>query len=78
MELSPDNRAFVTDVLRGAGNTLLEQPFDDTPAHTLFNPVPETLIDFGWSPAGKQLAVERLKSSSDVVFITDQAGKETH
>ena len=78
MGLSPDNRAFVTDVLRGAGNTLLEQPFDDTPAHTLFNPVPETLIDFGWSPAGKQLAVERLKSSSDVVFITDQAGKETH
>jgi len=28
--------------------------------------------------AGKQLAVARLKSSSDVVLITDQAAKETH
>jgi Tol biopolymer transport system component len=75
--LSPDNRAFVTDVLRGGGTTLLYQPFDGSPAHTLFNPVPETLIDFGWSPSGKQLAVARLKSSSDVVLIIDQAGKET-
>jgi hypothetical protein len=55
---------------------LLEQPFDGSAAHTLFDPVPETLIGFGWSPSGKQLAVTRVKSSSDVVLITDQAGKE--
>jgi Tol biopolymer transport system component len=73
---SPDSRAFVTDVQRGTGNTLLEQPFDGSAAHTLFDPVPETLIGFGWSPSGKQLAVTRVKSSSDVVLITDQAGKE--
>ena len=36
---------------------------------------PETIRDFGWSPSGKQLAVARVKSSSDVVLITDQAGK---
>jgi hypothetical protein len=74
--LSPDNRAFVTDVGRGGGNTLLDQPFDGSPAHTLFNPIPETLIDFGWSPSGKQLAVARLKLSSDVVFILDKTGKD--
>jgi hypothetical protein len=78
MRLSPDDRAFVTDVLRQGGLTLLEQPFDGTPAHLLFTPAPETPIDFGWSPSGKQLAVERVKLSSDVVFIIDQAGKETH
>jgi eukaryotic-like serine/threonine-protein kinase len=76
MALSPDNSAFVTDVFRGAGNTLLNQPFDGSAAHTLFDPVPETLTDFGWSPSGKQLAVARLKLSSDVVFIVDETGKD--
>jgi len=83
MGLSPDNRAFVADVLQDGGNTFLVQPFDGSPAHSLFNPVPETLTDFAWSPSGKQLAVARLKLSSDVVFILDvtgkdQTGKETH
>jgi hypothetical protein len=76
--ISPDNRAFVTDVDRGGGYTLLEQPFDGSAAHTLFNSVPETLTGFAWSPSGKQLGIARLKLSSDVVFIIDQAGKETH
>jgi eukaryotic-like serine/threonine-protein kinase len=76
MGLSPDNRGFVADIFRGAGNTLLDQPFDGSPPHTLFDPVPETLTDFGWSPSGKQLAVARLKLSSDVVFIVDQTGKD--
>jgi hypothetical protein len=44
----------------------------------LFNPTPETINDFNWSPSGTQLAVARLKSGSDVVLIIDQAGKETH
>ncbi len=83
MGLSPDNRAFVADVLRDGGTAMLVQPFDGTPPHILFNPVPDTLIDLDWSPSGKQLAVARLKSSSDVVFILDrtgkdQAGKDTH
>jgi hypothetical protein len=78
MRLSPDDRAFVTDVFPGGGHSLLEQPFDGTPAHMLFNPAPEIPVDFGWSPSGKQLAVERLKLSSDVVLITDEEGKETH
>jgi serine/threonine protein kinase/Tol biopolymer transport system component len=78
MGLSPDNRAFVADILQDGGATLLVQPFDGSPAHSLFKPVPETLVGFDWSPSGKQLAVMRLKSSSDVVFIIDQSGKETH
>ena len=76
--LSPDNRAIVSDALRNGGNTLLYQPLDGSPPHTLFNPVPESLSDFDWSPSGKQLAVARLKSSSDVVLISDEEGKQTH
>jgi hypothetical protein len=76
--LSPDNRAIISDALRNGGNTLLYQPLDGSPPHTLFNPVPESLRDFDWSPSGKQLAVARLKSSSDVVLISDQEAKQTH
>jgi eukaryotic-like serine/threonine-protein kinase len=75
---SPDGRAIVSDALRSGGITLLYQPLDGSTPYVLFNPVPETINDFDWSPNGKQLAVARLKSSSDVVLITDQAGKETH
>ena len=75
---SPDGRAIVSDVLRSGGITLLYQPLDGSPAHVLFNPTPETVNDFDWSPSTRQLAVARLKSSSDVVLIVDQAGRETH
>jgi eukaryotic-like serine/threonine-protein kinase len=74
---SPDGRAIITDALRGGGTTLLYQPLDGSTPYVLFNPAPETINDFDWSPSGKQLAVARLKSSSDVVLIIDQAGKET-
>jgi serine/threonine protein kinase/Tol biopolymer transport system component len=75
---SHDGRAVVSDVLRNGGITLLYQPFDGSSPHTLFNPVPEAINSFDWSPSGRQLAVARLNSSSDVVLITDQAAKETH
>ena len=72
---SPDGRAIVSDALWQGGNTLLYQPLDGSSPHALFNPAPETINDFDWSPSGKQLAIARVKSSSDVVLITDQAGK---
>lgn len=73
---SPDGRAIVSDALRSAGVTLLYQPLDGSTPYVLFNPVRETINDFDWSPSGKQLAVARLKSSSDVVLFIDQTGKE--
>ena len=76
-KFSPDGRAIVTDALRSGGNTLLYQPLNGSTPYALFNPVPETINDFDWSPSGKQLAVARLRSSSDVVLIIDQAGKDT-
>ncbi len=75
---SPDGRAIVGDVLRNGGITLLYQPLDGSTPHALFNPAPETIQDFDWSPSGKQLVVARVKSSSDVVLIVDQAGSGTN
>ncbi len=72
---SQDDRAIVSDAVRSGGTTLLYQPLDGSAPHALFNPAPETINDFDWSPSGKQLAVARVKSSSDVVLITDQAAK---
>jgi serine/threonine protein kinase len=75
--LSPDNRAIVSNAFRNGGSTLLYQPLDGSPAHTLLNPVPGNLRYFEWSPSGKQLAVGWFKSSSDVVLIRDE-DKQTH
>jgi Tol biopolymer transport system component len=75
---SPDGLAIVGDALRNGGTTLLYQPLDGSTPHELFNPSPESIRDFNWSPSGKQLAVARVKLSSDVVLITDQAVKEAH
>jgi serine/threonine protein kinase len=77
VRFSPDNRALVYSVRRNGGITLLYQPIDGTPPHTLIDPG-APINDFGWSPSRKQLAVTRVKSSSDVVLITDQAGKNAH
>jgi len=42
------------------------------------DPAQEVIPDFGWSPSGKQLAVVRQRSSSDVVLIKDlqEKGKD--
>lgn len=74
LHFSPDNLAVVYSVLRNGGKTLLYQPLDGSTPRQLIDPVQESIPDFGWSPSGKQLAVLRLKSSSDVVLITDRLG----
>ena len=75
--LTPDSRALVYSVRRDGGVTLLYQPLDGSAPHTLID-AGAAINDFGWSPSGKQLAVARVRSSSDVVLITDQAGKNAH
>ena len=79
VRFSPDNRAAVYSVLR--------KPRQDAavsaarrvgPALCFFDPTQEVISDFGWSPSGKQLALVRQKSSSDVVLIKDlqEKGKD--
>jgi Tol biopolymer transport system component len=75
---SPDGRAIVEDAQRNGGITLLYQPLDGSTPHVLFDPTPENIRNFAWSPSGKELAVARVKSRSDVVLITDQAAKHAN
>ncbi|HXK02502.1 MAG TPA: hypothetical protein VMS37_08885, partial [Verrucomicrobiae bacterium] len=76
IDFSADGRAVIYSILQGDKRTLLYQPLDGTPPHTLTDPVPEVIYTFAISPTGKQLAMTRLKTSSDVVLITDQNAKE--
>jgi serine/threonine protein kinase len=72
---SPDGKAIVEGVISKGGNTLRYQPIDGSPAHSMIDPTHNAITDFAWSPSGSKLGVLQLRKSSDVVLITDLAGK---
>ncbi len=73
---SPDGKALVDGAISKSGNTLLYEPIDGSPAHFMIDPTHNTITDFAWSPSGSKLGVLQLRKSSDVVLITDLAGKQ--
>jgi hypothetical protein len=73
---SPDGKAIVEGATSNTGNTLRYQPIDGSPAHSMIDPTHNTITDFAWSPSGSKLGVLQLGKSSDVVLITDLAGKK--
>ena len=73
---SPDGKTIVEGALSDGGNTLRYQPIDGSPAHFMIDPTHNTITDFAWSPSGSKLGVLQLRKSSDVVLITDLAGKK--
>jgi eukaryotic-like serine/threonine-protein kinase len=75
---SPDGKAIVQNVTSKGGNALLYQPIDGSPARLMLGPLPDALNFFAWSPSGSKLGVLQLRKSSDVVLITDLAGKQPH
>jgi Tol biopolymer transport system component len=75
---SPDSKAIVEVVASQGGTALGYQPIDGSPSHLLTEPTRETLTAFAWSPSGSKLGVLRLRTSSDVVLITDLTGKQSH
>ena len=73
---SPDGKAIVEGVISNGGNTLRYQPINGSPAHFMIDPTHNTITDFAWSPSGSKLGALQLRKSSDVVLITDLAGKK--
>ena len=73
---SPDGKAIVEGVISNGGNTLRYQPINGSPAHFMIDPTHNTITDFAWSPSGSKLGVLQLRKSSDVVLISDLAGKK--
>ena len=75
---SPDGKAAVVTVVSKGSNALEYQPIDGSPTHLLTDPTHEMQSGFAWSPSASKLAVLQSRRSSDVVLITDLAGKQPH
>jgi hypothetical protein len=75
---APDGKAVVLTVVSKGSNSLEYQPIDGSPTHLLTDPTHQTQTAFAWSPSAARLAVLQLQKSSDVVMISDLAGKQPH
>ncbi len=75
---SPDGKAIVRKIVSNGSYVLQYQPIDGSATHLLIGPTHDDLDAFQWSPSGNLLAVLQLRKSSDVVLITDLAGKQPH
>ena len=75
---APDGKAVVLTVVSKGRNVLEYQPIDGSPTHLLTDPTHQTQTGFAWSPSAAKLAILQLQRSSDVVMITDLAGKQPH
>jgi serine/threonine protein kinase len=73
---SADGKAIVEGAISKSGNTLRYQPIDGSPPHFMIDPTHNAITDFAWSPSGSKLGALQLRKSSDVVLITDLAGKK--
>lgn len=73
---TPDGKAVAfARVEKGVGNIWV-LPLDGSPAKQITSFDSEIIIDFGWSPDGKRLAVLRFSSTDDIILLRD-AGKST-
>jgi eukaryotic-like serine/threonine-protein kinase len=78
LTFSPDGKAVVGAVSANGGSTAQYQPIDGSPTHLMIDPTPELLTWAAMSPSGSKLGITKLRRSSDVVLITDLAGKQPH
>lgn len=55
----------------GVADNLWVQPLDGLPGNQITEFTSERIIDFHWSPDGKQLGLIRGHADSDVVLVRD-------
>ncbi|MBZ5570653.1 MAG: hypothetical protein LAO09_02090 [Acidobacteriia bacterium] len=71
IRFSPDGKAVVYPVRTGGVDNLWSQPLDGAVGKPLTQFPAEHIVDFHWSPDGKQLGLIRGHTDSDVVLIRD-------
>jgi serine/threonine protein kinase/Tol biopolymer transport system component len=71
IRFSPDGKAIVYPVRAAGTDNLWSQPIDGSPAKQMTGFPAERILDFRWSFDGKQLALIRGHTDSDVVLIRD-------
>jgi Tol biopolymer transport system component len=70
---SPDGKAIVAPIISNGSRMLKYQPIDGSPMHLMTDQAGQTA--YVWSPSGSKLGVLQGHGISDVVLITDLAGK---
>ena len=72
LRFSPDGKAIVYPTRESGVDNLWWQPLDGSKGHAITDFKAEHLYDFRWSLDGKQLAVLRGHTDTDVVLIREQ------
>jgi Tol biopolymer transport system component len=72
LHFSPDGKSIVYSARDAGVDNLWQQPLDGSTGKPLTNFKSEYIWDFRWSPDGKQLALVRGHTDSDVVLLKDQ------
>jgi serine/threonine protein kinase len=75
LHFSRDDKAVVYVQNLGPELALVYQPIDGSSPHVISTVGHDPVKDFAWSPSGKQLAVLRSISTSDVALISDKSTK---
>ena len=68
---TPDGKALVYGYRENGVDNLWRQPLDGSPGKQLTSFTSELIYDFHWSPDGKQIAIVRGHTDSDVVLMRD-------
>jgi serine/threonine protein kinase len=66
-----DGKSVVYIIREQGIDNLWQQPLDGSAGHQLTNYTSDHISEFGWSPDGKRLAVNRRSETSDVVLLRD-------
>jgi Tol biopolymer transport system component len=71
IRFSRDGKAIVYNIHENGVENLWQQPLDGSPGKQLTSFTSERILDFHWSFDGKQLALVRGHTDSDVVLMHD-------
>jgi eukaryotic-like serine/threonine-protein kinase len=71
LRFAPDGKAVVYPTRENGVDNLWRQPLDGSKGRQITDFTSEHIYDFHWSPDGKQLAMVRGHTDSDVVLIKD-------
>jgi len=69
MKWTPDSRALTYIVGQDGVSNIWVQPIDGSPAHPVTNFKADSILCFAWSPDGKQLALVRGTTPTDLILV---------
>ena len=71
VQFTPDGKSLAYPIRENGVDNLWVQPLDGSAGHQITNFKSDQISSFHWSPDGKNLALRRFQSESDVVFLQE-------